>query len=113
MLITPLQLEKEPLVFSESIAPGALDYAPDITQVGPLPVALAAHLTPYCNAQLMMARAALSGDRKEALHAFLLDPLIQKTLTVEDTAALLDEMLAVNASMLPQFERSAAGVAGG
>jgi len=76
-------------------------------------VALAAHLTPYCNAQLMMARAALSGDRKEALHAFLLDPLIQKTLTVEDTATLLDEMLAVNASMLPQFERSAAGVSGG
>jgi uncharacterized protein len=38
MLITPLQLEKEPLLFSESILPGALDYAPDIAQVGPLPV---------------------------------------------------------------------------
>jgi uncharacterized protein len=38
MLITPLQLEKEPLLFSESIPPGVLDYTPDVTQVGPLPV---------------------------------------------------------------------------
>jgi uncharacterized protein len=38
VLITPLQLEKEPLVFNESIPPGALEYAPDITQIGPLPV---------------------------------------------------------------------------
>lgn len=81
--------------------------------VGPLPDALAAHLTPYCNAQAMMVRAALSGDRQEALHAFLLDPLIQKTLTVDDTAALLDEMLAANARMLPQFECATAAVPGG
>jgi uncharacterized protein len=38
VLITPLQLEKEPLLFDESIPAGALDYAPDITQAGPLPV---------------------------------------------------------------------------
>jgi len=38
VLITPLDLEKEPLLFDEAIAPGALDYAPDITQVGPLAV---------------------------------------------------------------------------
>ena len=38
MLINPLQLEKEPLLFDESIPAGALDYAPDVTQVGPLPV---------------------------------------------------------------------------
>jgi uncharacterized protein len=38
VLITPLQLEKEPLVFNESIQPGVLEYAPDVTQVGPLPV---------------------------------------------------------------------------
>ena len=78
--------------------------------VGPLPDALAAHLTPYCHAQQMMARAALSGDRKEALHAFLLDPLIGKMASVEDTAAMLDEMLVANASMLPQFEHAVAAV---
>jgi uncharacterized protein len=38
MLITPLQLEHEPLLFEESIPAGALDYAPDVTQIGPLPV---------------------------------------------------------------------------
>ena len=38
MLITPLQLVDEPLEFNEVIAPGVLDYAPDIRQVGPLPV---------------------------------------------------------------------------
>ena len=38
VLITPLQLEQEPLLFDEAIPPGALDYAPDVSQVGPLPV---------------------------------------------------------------------------
>lgn len=38
MLITPLQLEREPLVFDESIPAGTLDYAPDIAQIGPLPI---------------------------------------------------------------------------
>jgi alpha-galactosidase len=80
--------------------------------VGPLPDVLAAHLRPYCDAQKMMARAAISGERRDALQAFLLDPLIQKSLTVEDTAALLDELLTAHASMLPQFERDVAGVPG-
>jgi uncharacterized protein len=38
VLITPIQLEKEPLLFDEAIPAGGLDYAPDVTQVGPLPV---------------------------------------------------------------------------
>ena len=38
MLITPLQLVDEPLHFDEIIAPGALDYAPDVRQTTPLPV---------------------------------------------------------------------------
>ncbi|RXH58653.1 YceD family protein [Granulicella sibirica] len=38
MLITPLQLVDEPLEFSESIPAGVLDYAPDVTQIGALPV---------------------------------------------------------------------------
>jgi DUF177 domain-containing protein len=38
VLITPLQLEKEPLLFDEAIPAGALEYAPDVRQVGPLPV---------------------------------------------------------------------------
>jgi uncharacterized protein len=38
VLITPIQLVDEPLVFNESIAPGALEYAPDLLQVSPLSV---------------------------------------------------------------------------
>ena len=38
MLITPIQLEHEPLLFSESVPAGALDYAPDVRQSGPLPI---------------------------------------------------------------------------
>ena len=38
VLITPIQLVDEPLEFNEIIAPGVLDYASDIRQVGPLPV---------------------------------------------------------------------------
>ena len=36
MLITPAQLVDEPLKLDESLAAGAIDYAPDIRQVGPL-----------------------------------------------------------------------------
>ena len=38
MLITPVQLEKEPLLLDETIAPSALEYAPDVRQTGPLKV---------------------------------------------------------------------------
>jgi uncharacterized protein len=38
VLITPLQLEKESLLIDESIPAGLLEYAPDVTQVGPVPV---------------------------------------------------------------------------
>jgi uncharacterized protein len=36
VIITPLQIEQEPLLFDESIPAGALDYAADVTQVGPM-----------------------------------------------------------------------------
>jgi len=38
MLITPFDLQKEPLMFREEIAPGAIEYAADTRQVGVLPV---------------------------------------------------------------------------
>jgi uncharacterized protein len=38
MQITPLQLEHEPLLFTESISMGELEYAPDVMQVGAMPV---------------------------------------------------------------------------
>jgi len=38
VLITPLDLEKESLQIHEAIAPGTIDYAVDISQVGAMPV---------------------------------------------------------------------------
>ena len=38
VLITPLELEQEPLEIHTAIAPGTIDYASDIRQVGALPV---------------------------------------------------------------------------
>jgi uncharacterized protein len=38
VIITPLQLEQEPLLFDETIPVGALEYAPDVAQVSPMPV---------------------------------------------------------------------------
>ena len=38
MLITPILLVDEPLQIDETIAPGALDYAPDVRQLSPMPV---------------------------------------------------------------------------
>jgi uncharacterized protein len=36
MLISPAQLVDEPLKLDESLAPGVIDYAPDVRQLGPL-----------------------------------------------------------------------------
>ena len=63
---------------------------------GPLPGPLAAHLSHYFNFQKQVVKAALSGDRQEALYAFLLDPNTQSHLDLEQTQALLDEMLEAN-----------------
>jgi alpha-galactosidase/6-phospho-beta-glucosidase family protein len=70
---------------------------------GPLPEALAAHLRHYVSFQQHVVKAALSGDRKAALHAFLLDPTTQARLDLDQTQALLDEMLEANKDHLPLF----------
>jgi alpha-galactosidase/6-phospho-beta-glucosidase family protein len=72
---------------------------------GPLPEALAAHLRHYFNFQQHVVKAALSGDRTAALHAFLLDPTLQSHLDLDQTQALLDEMLEANRPYLPLFEQ--------
>lgn len=46
MLITPLLLEREPLVFEQTFLPGELDYGEGVTQIGPLPVSGQADLIP-------------------------------------------------------------------
>ncbi len=73
---------------------------------GPLPEAYATHLRNYVAVQQLTVRAALSGSRRDALHAFLLDPMTRSRLDLNQTQALLDEMLAANAQHLPRFQAS-------
>jgi alpha-galactosidase len=76
---------------------------------GPLNEALAAHLRGYVAFEQHVVRAALTGRRDDALRAFLLDPNMQARLDLEQTEALLDEMLEANARWLPLFEGAAVG----
>jgi alpha-galactosidase len=71
---------------------------------GPLPEAYAAHLRGYVALQQATVGAALTGSRRAALHAFLLDPVIRSRLDLDQSQALLDDMLAANAGHLPLFE---------
>jgi alpha-galactosidase len=71
--------------------------------VGDLHPALAVHLERHAAAQEATARAALSGDRADALTALELDPLVAATLEPSGARALLDELLAANAAHLPRF----------
>ena len=72
---------------------------------GPLPEPLAAHLRQYVALQKQMVKAALSGNRTDALHAFLLEPTIAARLDLAQTETMLDELLAAHADYLPQFAR--------
>lgn len=73
---------------------------------GPLPEALAAHLRQHIAVQRLTVDAALSGDRRTALQAFIHDPLLAARLEPEQAAALLEEMLEANMRFLPQFSES-------
>jgi alpha-galactosidase len=69
-------------------------------RVGPLPEPIAA----MCRAQVAvidrLVEAAVHGDRRAALQALLLDPVVHG---VSQAEAILNEMLAVHRDFLPQF----------
>jgi alpha-galactosidase len=78
--------------------------------VGALAPGLAAHLRAHWSGHELTCAAALTGDRNAALQAFLVDPLLQARLAVDQTEQLLDEMLEANARYLPQFSHLSARV---
>ncbi len=71
--------------------------------VGPLPAALAAHLRRHIDVQKLTVEAALTGDHRTALQAFLLDPMVEAVQEPAQTAQMLDELLTAHARYLPQF----------
>lgn len=79
MLITPFDLQKEPLVFTQTIAPGTIEYAADTSQIGPLPVEgkadlIVEHRGPSEEVEDIRVRASYDG-RFEVLCARCLDPV--------------------------------------
>jgi len=67
VLITPIQLVDEPLEFKEAIPPGTLEYAPDIQQIGDLPVQgtadlLTEHRSHNTHVDDIRLRAAYTGN---------------------------------------------------
>src|SRR5579883_482023 len=71
--------------------------------VGPLPEPIAANLRHHISTQQLTVQAALSGDRKDALQAFLLDPVVMAHLNPDEAGKLLDELLQAHAGYLPTF----------
>jgi uncharacterized protein len=79
VLITPLDLQNEPLEFHEEIAEGAIDYAVDTRQVGTLPVSgkadlIVEHRGPQEQVEDIRVRAAFKGEF-EVLCARCVDPV--------------------------------------
>ncbi len=79
MLITPLDLQNEPLEFREEIREGAIDYAPDTRQVGALPVVgkadlIVEHRGPQEQVEDIRVRASYRGDF-EVLCARCVEPV--------------------------------------
>ncbi|MCK4299442.1 MAG: hypothetical protein KAX80_07910 [Planctomycetes bacterium] len=68
--------------------------------VGPLPRGIAGHLKKLVQMQEMVVEAALTGDRKLALQALLMDPLVTEYSTARK---MLDAMLRATKVYLPQF----------
>jgi alpha-galactosidase len=74
------------------------------TAVGTLPPQCAAVNRTDVNVQELAVQAALSGDREHVYHAVALDPLTGALLTLKQIRAMADELLAAEATWLPDFE---------
>jgi alpha-galactosidase len=69
--------------------------------VGALPTQLAALNRTFLNVVELTVKAALEGSRDHVYQAALLDPNTSATLTVAQTVAMVDELLAVHGPLLP------------
>ena len=69
---------------------------------GNLPNALAGLTASHCHIQLMTLEAALSGNKKLAFEALMLDPLCHK-LTFAENRRMGEELMDANRKWRPQF----------
>jgi alpha-galactosidase len=69
---------------------------------GPLPTAIAGVCNIAATVQDLTVEAAMTGDRKLALQALLMDPLIY-SMEIDTASQMLDEMLMAQKPWLPRF----------
>jgi len=72
--------------------------------VGDLPPQLAALNRSNISVQELAVKAALTGDRRMAVQAVMLDPLTAAILTLDKIQAMVDEMFDAEKEYLPQFK---------
>jgi len=70
---------------------------------GPLPPVLRTLVEPHCHVQLMTMNAAITGDRKRAFEALMLDPICAH-LPPSDVRHMGAELMAATTDWLPQFK---------
>ncbi|MBI5876615.1 MAG: alpha-glucosidase/alpha-galactosidase [Chloroflexi bacterium] len=71
--------------------------------VGALPPQLAALMQTNINVQALTVEAALTGKREHVYHAAMLDPHTAAELSLDQIAALVDDLLAAHGDWIPQL----------
>lgn len=74
---------------------------------GDLPPQLAAHCAPHTAVQNLTVRAALEGKREHVYHAAMLDRHASSVLSLDEIAALVDDMISAHGGALPGGVRGA------
>jgi alpha-galactosidase len=78
--------------------------------VGTLPRPLAALMQTNVNVQGLTVEAALTGRREAVYHAAMLDPHTAAELSLDEIAALVDELLDAHGDWIPALSRAGAPV---
>jgi len=74
------------------------------TYIGDLPPQLAALNRTNINTQLLTIEAAITGKREHIYHAAMLDPHTSAELSLDDIAALCDDLIEAHGSWLPAYK---------
>ncbi|WP_018753135.1 alpha-glucosidase/alpha-galactosidase [Paenibacillus sanguinis] len=74
------------------------------TYVGDLPPQLAALNRTNINTQLLTIEAAITGKKEHIYHAAMLDPHTSAELSLDDIAALCDDLIEAHGDWLPKFK---------
>ena len=74
-------------------------------RVGALPPQLAAMMRSNVSVQELVVEAIMQKNREHVYHAALLDPHTASVLDIDQTYAMVDELLAAHADSLPDYLR--------